>query len=82
MRMVHWYGWEGDIFCTDISNFSENLTMNLAGVETNKVVKIDSTFGALAIIGATMTMLIILIIIGIIWNQRVHMKRRRMNRKF
>ncbi|KOC63228.1 Leucine-rich repeat neuronal protein 2 [Habropoda laboriosa] len=82
MRMVHWYGWEDQIFCINASNFNENLTMNVAGILNNKVVTFDSSPGLLIAVGVAMTALVILVIIGIIWTQRISMRKRRINRNF
>ncbi|KZC04840.1 Carboxypeptidase N subunit 2 [Dufourea novaeangliae] len=83
MRMVHWYGWKGQVFCTDMSDFNEKLTINVAGViPDNQVVKFDSSPGLLAVLGTTICVLSILVIVGLIWTQRLYMKRRRVNRKF
>ncbi|OAD62085.1 hypothetical protein WN48_07738 [Eufriesea mexicana] len=82
MRMVHWYGWKDQIFCTNESVFNENLSMNAAGVVTHEMIKLDSSPGLLVAVGIATTVLTILIIVGIIWTQRIIMKKRRVNRKF
>ncbi|CAK9797738.1 Slit homolog 3 protein [Anthophora quadrimaculata] len=74
MRMVHWYKWKNQIFCIDTSNFKENFAM--------EVVTLDSSPGLLIAVGVAMTGLVILVVIGIIWTQRISMRRRRVNRKF
>ncbi|XP_076623267.1 uncharacterized protein LOC143342866 [Colletes latitarsis] len=83
IRMVHWYGWKDRVFCSHMSDFNENLTMNIANVlENNKTVTFDSSTGLLAVLGTTIGVLSILIILGIVWTRRLYAKRRRVNRKF
>ncbi|XP_043248616.1 leucine-rich repeat neuronal protein 2-like [Colletes gigas] len=83
IRMVHWYGWKDQVFCSHTSNFSENLTMKVANVLDNtKTVMFDSSTGLLAVLGTTICVLSILIILGIVWTRRLYMKKRRINRKF
>ncbi|CAL7935642.1 unnamed protein product [Xylocopa violacea] len=82
MRMVHWYGWEYEIFCTNKSYVSENLTMNVASVINNETVKVQGSSGMIVIMGLATTMLTILVIAGIIWKHRMFLKKRRINRIF
>ncbi|XP_061928266.1 toll-like receptor 7 isoform X3 [Apis cerana] len=81
MRMVHWYGWKNQIFC-NTSIFNENISINVASIMTSKTIKLDSSPGLLIIVGIATTVLTILILTGIIWTQRIAIKRRRVNRKF
>ncbi|XP_031826457.1 uncharacterized protein LOC143174143 isoform X2 [Nomia melanderi] len=83
IRMVHWYGWHNEVFCSNMSDFNEELTMNVAGVLTDtQVVTFDSSPGLLAVLGVTIGVLSILMIVGIVWTHKLYMKRRRRNRKF
>lgn len=81
MRMVHWYGWKNQIFC-NTSIFNENFSINIASIMTSETIKLDSSPGLLIVMGIAITVLTILILIGIIWTQRIAIKRRRVNRKF
>lgn len=80
VRIVHWYGWKEQIFC-NMSKFNENLIMKVADV-VDKKVTFDSSTGLLIVMGIAITVLSSLIIIGIIWTQKIAMKKRRINRKF
>lgn len=80
--MVHWYGWKDEIFCVDTSVFKQNLAMNVANVMSNEVVHFDSSTGLLVVVGIATTVLTLLIVGGILWTQRIAMRRRRINRKF
>lgn len=80
--MVHWYGWKDKIFCVDTSVFKENLAMNVANVMSNEVVHFDSSTGLLVVVGIATTVLTLLIVGGILWTQRIAIRRRRVNRKF
>ncbi|XP_076760446.1 uncharacterized protein LOC143428993 [Xylocopa sonorina] len=83
VRMVHWYGWEYEIFCTDKSYFNENLTMNIANViNNNETVKVQGSSGMIVIVGLATTMLTILVVAGIILKHRMFLKKRRINRIF
>ncbi|XP_043796213.1 protein artichoke-like [Apis laboriosa] len=80
MRMVHWYGWKNQVFCN--TSINENLSINVASIITTEIIKLDSSPGLLVIVGIATTVLTILILTGIIWTQRIAIKRRRVNRKF
>ncbi|XP_043525446.1 leucine-rich repeat neuronal protein 1-like isoform X1 [Frieseomelitta varia] len=82
IRMVHWYGWKDQVFCTSTSILKENLTMNVASVVTTEVIHFDSSTGLLIVVGIATTVLTLLIVGGIVWTQKVAIKRRRINRKF
>ncbi|XP_034177572.2 uncharacterized protein LOC117602999 [Osmia lignaria lignaria] len=80
IRMVHWYGWKEQIFC-NMSNLNENLIMKVDNV-VDKKVTFESSTGWLIVMGIALTVLSSLIIIGIIWTQKIAIKKRRINRKF
>ncbi|XP_076171432.1 uncharacterized protein LOC143148712 [Ptiloglossa arizonensis] len=83
MRMVHWYQWDNRVFCTNVSDFNEKLTVKVADVlNDNELVIFDSSPGLLAVLGTAIAVLSILIIVGVVWTQRLYMKKRRINRKF
>ncbi|XP_060833183.1 slit homolog 1 protein-like [Bombus pascuorum] len=82
IRMVHWYGWKDEIFCVNTSVFKENLAMNVANVISNEVVHFDSSTGLLVVVGIATTVLTLLIVGGILWTQRITIRKRRVNRKF
>ncbi|XP_076246556.1 uncharacterized protein LOC143186717 [Calliopsis andreniformis] len=82
-RMVHWYGWKDKVFCGNVTDFTEELTISVASVLNNdKVITLDSSRDVLIILGSAITVLTILVIIGIIWTWKLSIKRRRRNRKF
>nr|XP_012137946.1 PREDICTED: leucine-rich repeat neuronal protein 1-like isoform X1 [Megachile rotundata] len=82
MRMIHWYGWEEEIFCSNTSHFNENIIIQVPKVANSQTVKLDSSRGLLIVLGIAITVLSCLIIIGIIWAQKLSMKKRRVNRRF
>lgn len=82
MRMVHWYGWKEEIFCSNTSNFNENIIIQASNVVQDQNVKFDSSRGLLIVLGIATTVLSCLIIVGIIWAQKLSMKNRRVNRRF
>ncbi|KOX81366.1 hypothetical protein WN51_10699 [Melipona quadrifasciata] len=80
--MIHWYGWKDQVFCANTSILKENLTMNVASVVTTEMIHFDSSTGLLIVVGIATTVLTLLIVGGIVWTQKVAIKRRRINRKF
>ncbi|XP_017892407.1 SLIT and NTRK-like protein 4 [Ceratina calcarata] len=82
VRMVHWYGWKEAIFCSNATHFNEDLVVKVASAVENETVKFDSSTGLLIVVGLATTVLTILIVGGIVWTQRIAMRRRRVNRKF
>ncbi|XP_053971501.1 protein artichoke-like [Hylaeus volcanicus] len=80
-RMLHWYGWKDRVFCTKMLDFNEKMKID-ATISQNGVITFNSTPGLLAVLGVAIVVFSILIIVGIIWTQRLHIKRRRVNRKF
>ncbi|XP_076301903.1 uncharacterized protein LOC143220034 [Lasioglossum baleicum] len=80
IRIVHWYGWDGKVFCSDMSN---KLSVNAVAESTdNQMVTFDSSPGLLVALGLCTGLLSILMIVGIIWSRKLILRKRRFNRKF
>ncbi|XP_076649764.1 uncharacterized protein LOC143357275 [Halictus rubicundus] len=83
MRMLHWYRWDDQVFCSDMSDFNNKFSMNAVAESThNQMVTFDSSPGLLVALGLCTGLLSILMIVGIIWSQKLILKKRRSNRKF
>ncbi|KAL0105798.1 hypothetical protein PUN28_015896 [Cardiocondyla obscurior] len=80
-RMIHWYKWEGEVFCDESSHFLERMSVNIAGVSSKQVVTFTTGPGTIAILATAIALLTILMIIGILLTRRMIAKRRRINRR-
>lgn len=80
--MIHWYRWEGNVFCDDTSDLSERMTFNIANISNKQVVTFETSPGMIAALATAIVLLAILMIIGILLTGRAIAKKRRINRRF
>ena len=74
-RMVHFYSWKEKAFCTEM----EQLRSATVPVDTN--VNISSSGTMIYVMGGLAGLVLILVIIGIVWQRRLDRKYRSRNRR-
>lgn len=79
MRLVHWYQWQNKEFCDDRSG---KLIVNVAEMSSRTTTTFSSSNGMLIALSITITMFVVLVVIGIVLTRIVTMKKRRVNRRF
>jgi hypothetical protein len=74
--MVHFYSWKRKAFCTEMEQLRD------ANEPTERSVNIGSSEAMLFVLGGLAALVLILLIVGFVWQRQLHKKYRLRNRRF
>jgi hypothetical protein len=74
--MVHFYSWKRKAFCTEMEQ------LRVAPEPAERNVHLGSSDTMLIVLGGLATLVLILMIVGFVWQSRLNKKYRSRNRRF